>query len=384
MYTSVMENRNINDFSQLQNTTKIIKLVLFFAISIIFLPPLLSAEKEEIAEVMREEKFEKIVQNEIDGKLFSGAQLAFFKNGRLIYKKQFGTISFKSSVKIEKGSLFDLASLTKPLVILPIYAFYASRGEISLEHMVGKYFPEIKQQVTIKDLLVHKSGFPAYETFFLKFKYKKKYSDRRDAIISYVADLKNRYPDNYSDINYILLGFILEKIFNSRVDTIFEQFLKDIDYSDNVPFFIGNSVNMKNVAATSYSYFRKRVSHAVVEDENCYFLFGKSGHAGLFASAVTTGEYLSFLIEKSWFKPYLKKAEGFDTPDDEDSSYGDKPKKRYRGHLGFSGTAFLIDYETGKVAVILVNRTHPKDDKAKLKERTREFRRKVFDLMMNE
>lgn len=325
-----------------------------------------------------------LIQKNIDDKLFSGAQIAVFRKGEKIYEKNAGKTAFEKGANIAGDTVFDLASLTKPLVTLAVTAYSISNGKMALDDPLAKYIPAITKEITLRQLVTHTSGLPAYEPFFWKFNEMRDYADKKQAIIDFVEDFEERKPDKYSDINYIVLGFILEGIYGKRLDAVFKDILDELKYPGVYPEFqTGKSGDPKKIAATSVSKQRKTVNQGVVDDENCYFLDGVSGHAGLFASADTVGSYIVFLLKQDWFKPFIAEATGFDKPKEDDSCYGKTVPEYCFGHLGYTGTAFLIDPKSDTVFVVLTNRTHPSDEKKHVHKRIKAFRQEAFDILLN-
>lgn len=331
------------------------------------------------------ELIDRICSKQMKDKFFSGAQIVFVKNGQLLYQKNAGTIHFDSLIHVTTDTRFDLASLTKPLCTLPIFAWLVHHHHIQINQPVTDFIPEINQQISLKALLAHSSGYPAYESFYLKLQDKGElYDERKTAIIDHIAQLKNNFPPIYSDINYILLGFVLEQIYQKRLNDIFSEFVHEIGYSQqNPPVFKPQEIDNHRIVATGYSLIRKKICHGTVEDENAYFLEGIAGHAGLFGSATSVAYYLSYLLNQEWFMPFILEGIGFDKPTlSEYSAYGKYPKPYYRGHLGYTGTAFLINSDHQEIAVIFTNRTHPTDTKPRAKERIRSVRQRIFDLLL--
>ncbi|MBP5201316.1 serine hydrolase, partial [bacterium] len=180
----------------------------------------------------------------------------------------------------------------------------------------------------------------------------------------------------YSDLNYLLLGFILERIFHQPLDVIFKDFCRSNDLYSRLTYHPA-----RRTPKTAFSKLRNDFPEKTVEDENCWFLGGITGHAGLFGSAAEVVEYFDGLIKTDWFMPTAERLgfAGFDRPEGNDSNYGKSADPDSFGHLGFTGTAFMIDPGKNAIAALLTNSTHPTPDKPERKERIKKARQKFFD-----
>ena len=326
-------------------------------------------------------KLSELSKKNIDEGLFSGIAVAVFKNGEAVYQFYDGYTSNKKTHKVDADTSFDLASLTKPLCTLAVSAHLINKGILKTDDPVQLYLPDLLKQVTLKDLLGHTSGLPVYDAFFRLYKDITVYSDKQKALINYANTYPKPVPNKYGDMNYIFTGFIIEKVTGKRLDAAFSDMVKELKYEKGVPVFVPEVKPDANIASTSISKMRGTLNTGVVDDENAYLLEGISGHAGSFASALTVGTWLSYLYSKPWYSKFITEKTGFDTPEGEDSSYGLTAKDDLRGHLGYTGTAFLIDPAKNTIYIILTNRTHPTDEKKDSAKRIKLLRQTVFDML---
>ncbi|HQM85876.1 MAG TPA: serine hydrolase, partial [bacterium] len=121
-----------------------------------------------------------------------------------------------------------------------------------------------------------------------------------------------------------------------------------------------------------------------VEDENAAYLSGISGHAGLFSTADDVSQFYSLLLKDPVFRKVITDQAGFDKKESENSNFGTVADSKCSGHLGWSGTAFLICPENDIVITILTNRTHSIKYKPEDFTNIKAFRRIVFDLILSE
>ncbi|HNW82282.1 MAG TPA: serine hydrolase domain-containing protein [bacterium] len=319
----------------------------------------------------------KIFEKEMTEKLFSAYQSGTIDDRFFLKKYCAGTLSFENIEPVTDETLFDLASLTKVLLTAPLFYTLFYEKVISKNDPVCKFLPEFDTSITIIELLGHTSGLQAWLPFYELADNRLGIEQRKNEVVDIINKsdrLKKTYL--YSDLNFILLGFILERIYGQRLDKIFNDFKKKNGLIENIVFFPQTPTPF-----TAFSKLRNSFPDRTVEDENCYFLGGLTGHAGLFASAENTLKYVRGLLEKEWFMETGSKLHfaGFDRPSGTDSNYGKKAENSFIGHLGFTGTALLINPLSRKVSVLFTNSTHPSPGKPDRKERLKKCRQLFFD-----
>jgi len=288
--------------------------------------------------------------------------------------------------------IYDLASLTKPLVTGLLCARRIELGELTLDSSVSHYLPEFdrtdKSMITIRELLTHTAGLPAWRPLYLLAE------DEPERTAGAIANLDLEYKPGtrviYSDLGFIALGILLARMTGHSLaelarNEIFEPLnLQQTFFNPEValqtgiaPCETGNAYERDMVersGAGPYKNSRQRLIWGEVHDGNAYFLGGAAGHAGLFSSAADTFVLAQqFLAESS---KLLKPETGTlfrtnMTPDLEESrsiawqlaetsesTAGlDLPRDSF-GHNGFTGTCIWIDPERRRVFILLTNRTH--------------------------
>ena len=226
------------------------------------------------------------LEENITSKLYSAYQYAFLKEGHLSCGCG-GTYDFDSQDKINDTTQFDLASLTKAIVMVPIFYDLFSSGKLSENEKISRFFGNFGKNITLYELLSHTSGFPAWLPFYELVPAEKSLEERKKEVETIIFQHETSDKTKcYSDLNYILLGFILENIFNQPISEIFKNF-KEIN---KLNFDLTYSSKEKN-PKTAFSKMRNAFPEREVEDENCWFLGGKTGHAGLFGSASEVVSY---------------------------------------------------------------------------------------------
>ncbi len=338
-----------------------------------------------------------LLSKNFDKKLFSGVSSAVFS-----YPDKFkfinlgGTSFLKDSYKVDKTTLFDLASLTKPFTALCILSLVAQK-EISLDDKISRFFNNIKLDISIWMLLCHASGLKAYTDIG---KLLDKDIDKNSILkrASYkILKTQILYPplkkQIYSDLGYIVLSSIIENICKNSFDICMNELvlnplgLKDIYFFPNIPKDSLVAISLKDIDTPN------------VNDPNARFLGSISGHAGLFGSSKEIAKFLQklFLIYlgeleikyfpqrllKKFFMPPLPQlgtwALGFDTKSPKGSSAGESFSEKSIGHLGFTGTSFWLDLKNGIGVSVLTNRTiSPLIDS---QERMKKLRPKIHSLL---
>jgi serine-type D-Ala-D-Ala carboxypeptidase len=354
----------------------------------------------------------------LTAKTFSGAALLVAKPGRVLFHETWGHTLDTGDLSIDSHTLFDLASLTKPLITAPLCMRAVSEGKLALDDPLRSFFPSAlltttTQSITIRQLLSHSSGLPAYEPFFRELVLLQS-SKRRGALLAKVlgAPLQSRpgTASCYSDLGFMLLTMVLEGLYGASLDRLAEEFLLQgfegtLRYcplsvpTDPTVFPERPTVVAGTFAATEYCPWRKRLLVGEVHDENAYCLGGVAGHAGLFGNAHGMYRMLAFLweayrgspgplsrttevVREFWARPSAIPNStwmlGFDTPSPQHSSAGKYFSALSAGHLGFTGTSFWFDLDREILIILLTNRVYPTRENERLKS----FRPLLHNLVM--
>jgi CubicO group peptidase (beta-lactamase class C family) len=289
-------------------------------------------------------------------------------------------------------TVYDLASLTKPLVTGLLCARRIDAGELTLDSAVAHYLPEFertdKQMITVRQLLTHTSGLPAWRPLYILAE------GERDRVLSVIAaeDLEYRPGTRvvYSDLGFITLGFLLERFTGKQISELarFEIFealkLQNSFFNPEIAMQTGiaacetgnayERATSREMGTPEYSNWRDNLIWGEVHDGNAYFLGGAAGHAGLFSTASETAriaaQFLSaqseILSPRSFGLFRTNMTEGLEearsigwqlaaTPE---SAAGPALPPESYGHSGFTGTSCWIDPHRERVFILLTNRTH--------------------------
>lgn len=344
----------------------------------------------------------------ISDKVFPGAVLLVAKDGSIVFFEAYGYANIFSKRKMTLNTIFDLASLTKPLATTLAVMSLIQQRKLGLEQTLESILPCFKKtdkgQIKIKSLLCHNSGLPGYREYYYKLS-KLPFDARRKALKSLLVKESMLYPIGkkalYSDLGFMILGWVVETVAGKRLDHyVSDEIYRPLGIDSDKGLFFAD-LNSKPItgrfAATEICLWRNTLLEGVVHDENAYMMGGIAGHAGLFGSAGSLHILLSSLLSDFYGSPSINlfgkdllhtffkhqkgtdKALGFETPSLADSSCGDYFSKRSVGHLGFTGTSFWMDIKRNIIVILLTNRVHPsrKNDKIKF------FRPKVHNAVMD-
>ncbi len=289
-------------------------------------------------------------------------------------------------------TIYDLASLTKPLITGLLCALRIQSGELTLASSISHYLPEFdrtdKHGITIQQLLTHSAGFPAWRPLYILAE------GEPDRAAGAIASVDFAYKPGtrvvYSDLSFITLGLLLQRITGKPLTALAQSEIIE-PLSLRHTFFnpekamqtgiaaceTGNAYERQTCAETKageYAHWRDSLIWGEVHDGNAFFLGGAAGHAGLFSNATDTFTLANqFLTGQSQLlKPESCRlfrtnlTEGLDEARSiawqlaatKDSSAGpDLPTDSF-GHTGFTGTSCWNDPEHERVFILLTNRTH--------------------------
>jgi CubicO group peptidase (beta-lactamase class C family) len=350
------------------------------------------------------ESVDRLMRQAVAEKVFPGGVLLVSLKGEVVFFNTYGFANLSSRVSVAPETIFDLASLTKPLATTLAVVRLVQQNKIQLEQSLGQLLPDFectdKAKVKIRHLLYHNSGLPDYRPYFKTLVAMTKNSRRR-SLRSLLVKEPLIHPIGktirYSDLGFMILAWVIERITHRRLD----HFVGDEIYQPlglNHLFFIADNLpaNRGPFAATEKCPWRRKVLEGQVHDENAYAVGGIEGHAGLFGSAIDIhrlliellfthhGQKGAGLFNKDLLHQFFKrlpgtdKALGFDTPSMTGASCGTIFSQNSVGHLGFTGTSFWMDLERSVVVILLTNRVHPTRDNEKIKK----FRPKLHDKVM--
>jgi CubicO group peptidase (beta-lactamase class C family) len=280
-------------------------------------------------------------------------------------------------VAVTRETPFDLASLTKPLCAGALVAL-AGDG-LPLDAAPGRYLPEWKQTrfdgILVEHLLTHTSGLPAWYPLYTRGEGAAAY---RKTLVSMEPQARPGERVLYGDLNFLLLGEILETVLAAPLDRLFSDLVAG-PCGSHAGFLPSPGAGaaatekgdrferaMTEARGLSYARFRDAVVRGEVHDGNAFRRGGVAAHAGLFATAVDV-----YALARIWLEPDRVDAGTDRTPDLFEArglawqgrrgagSAIPEMSPRAFGHTGFTGTSLWIDPDQELVSVLLTNRIHP-------------------------
>jgi len=331
-----------------------------------------------------------IIENAITARAFPGCSLAVTFRGELVAQKALGRFTHDpASPEVTTASIFDIASLTKVVATTAMAMILYERGLLDLEAPVIAIVPEFagghsgelagepadnehrRHEITLRMLLAHNSGLPAYEKLFLRAK-------THDALLqaAFAAPL-TAAPGaraEYSDIGFMILGTALEHLADESLDAFCQRELFGPLGMTHTTFNPIPALKGSIPPTADDRAFRHRIIQGEVQDENASVLGGVAGHAGLFSTsedlAIFTHTMLSGghpILRPSTIELFARRqsapegtsrALGWDTPSSPSQS-GKYFSSRSFGHLGYTGTSLWIDPNRQLSIILLTNRTWP-------------------------
>ena len=324
-----------------------------------------------------------VIEKAITNKECPGAVLLVAHKGKVVYKKAYGyRMLIPEKEKMTLDTIFDLASVTKPVATSSGIMALAEDGQLRLGDTVARYLPKFaaqgKEDVTLVNLLTHTAGLPAWDKYFEK-------KLDHEGIIEDICSKKTTYAPGtkfvYSDLGFITLGEIIAKVSGMpENEYVQKRIFKPLGMTDTG--YLPSKKKIARCAATEYLPAEKMALKGRVHDGNAFALGGVSGHAGLFSTVddlaifcqmvLNGGEYegkriFSPLTVREWTKnqsPVPEEAYGFGwvIGTGYASQRGDIFPRGGFGHTGWTGTSIWIDPTSETFIVMLTNRNHPSED----------------------
>jgi len=321
-----------------------------------------------------------VLEEAISQRAFPAASVAATFAGRLIALKAFGRFTYEhDSPAVTSDTVFDLASLTKVVATTSLAMRLYEQGLMDLDATVAAIVPEFvshpekdarRHDLTLRMLLSHSSGLPAYEKLFLKARTRE---ELLHAVFTMPLASDPRSRANYSDIGFILLGVALERLANEPLDCSCQAEIFAPLGMTNTAFNPPANLRSQIPPTTDDRTFRHRIIQGEVQDENARILDGVAGHAGVFSTAADLAHFahamlspgalvrretLALFTSRETSPAGTSRALGWDTPSTPSQS-GRYFGPGSFGHLGYTGTSLWIDPGRQLSIVLLTNRTWP-------------------------
>lgn len=383
-------------------------------------------------------QIDQFMQTALNNRVIPGSQIIVARKGKIVYEKNFGKLTFTGTEKVTSETLYDLASLTKVLSTLQAVMVLYDRKQLDITQKASFYLPELrgtnKQNIIIQDLLWHQSGMVSYypttwdrtrlpggglkptiysatpdSAFTLQVAPNLwARTALKDSVWKWVVQspMSKKVDDGkpayvYSDLNFLTLQKIVERITKVPLDQFVEQQIyKPLGLGSICFTPLQRFANPRCAPTENDTYFRNTLLTGTVHDQMAAVQGGVSGHAGLFANArdiaallqmnLQRGEYGGHRILQPSTVPYFSqtvsprsyRSLGWDrqNPDSNSSVYlAQQASERSFGHTGFTGNMVWVDPNEELVFVFLSNRIHP--TAANTSINTTKLRRKIHEVI---
>ncbi|MGA8198750.1 MAG: serine hydrolase [Candidatus Sulfotelmatobacter sp.] len=341
------------------------------------LTALASVDAKRPAAAVRLSSVDAVIEQAIHDGNIPGAVLLVGHNGHVIYRKAYGNRALEPRREpMTLDTIFDLASLTKVIATTTAVMQLVEQGKVRLNDPVAKYLPEFaqngKDDVTIRQLLTHYSGLAP--DLDLKTPWEGKDTAYRMAFAETPQDPPgSRF--SYSDINFIMLGALVERVSGESLDEYCERHIF-LPLKMMHTRFLPPAAWRAKIAPTQYDE-NEHMLRGVVHDPTARRMGGVAGHAGLFSTADDLAKFAQTLLnggggilsplsvekmtqpEQPPSAPVLR-GFGWDIDSPFSSNRGDLLPIGSYGHTGFTGTSIWIDPTTQTYIILLTNAVHPR------------------------
>jgi CubicO group peptidase (beta-lactamase class C family)/beta-glucosidase-like glycosyl hydrolase len=367
------------------------------------------------------ENIKTIVDEAIATHATPGCQILIARNGKVIYDKTFGGLTYENADSVKEEHIYDLASVTKVSATLQAVMFLYEKGLIDLNKKLSYYLQELKntnkKDITLIEMLTHQAGLLPFipmwtetvkNNVFLPQYYSRIQNEvyplqvspdlyasplLRDSVWSWIGEsrLQNKpprtpYAYQYSDLGFLLLQRLAERIFNQPIDEFLSQNLYEPLGAYTTGYTPLNRFPAQRIAPTEDDkIYRKTHIAGTVHDERAAMMGGVAGHAGLFSNATDLAKLCQMLLQEGSYGGYQyykketvnlftakqfdksRRGLGWDKPvqSEWNSPTSLKASPKTFGHTGFTGTCIWMDPEFNLVYIFLSNRVFP-DRSAKL------------------
>ncbi len=365
-------------------------------------------------------KISNVVEEGLREQAMPGTQLLAAKNGIICYYQNFGYKTYTNDAPIEDNNLYDLASLTKVMATTQAIMFLTERGLLDLDRPIAHYLPEMwgtdKEFIPVREIMAHQAGLYPYIPFWKQVLPKhdsfgalthKKSNDAfqigkgtyiapylQDSLLSWSIHSKRlRKPKNeqpygyrYSDIGFIILKTLVERLVNQPLDEFLDQNLYTPLGMSRTTFTPLCKFPSDDIVPTEGNgKFRFGELTGFVNDQNAALIGGVSGHAGLFSTALDLAKLMQMQLQLGSYggttflypetilnftkRQYVgnRRGLGWDKPSrGSNGPTTDLASQKTFGHTGFTGTAAWADPEHQLIFIFLSNRVYPDPENFKL------------------
>ncbi len=319
-------------------------------------------------------RLQTLLDDAIVNHAFPAAAMVVTRRGETVLSLAAGSHTYDpGSIRTTVDSIFDIASVTKVVATTAMAMLLHKRGLLDLEQPVEAILPAFSASplVTVRTLLAHSSGLPAYARLFEAHPSREKLVQQ---VLSLPLEAAPGKRAQYSDFGFILLGLVLERIAREPLNVFCTREIFAPLGMHHTFFNPGPERRESIVPTVDDRTFRQRIVQGEVHDENAFVMGGVAGHAGVFSVASDIARFAECMLRGGGpiFDPATvatftqrqsaptgtTRALGWDTPSTPSQS-GKYLSSGSYGHLGYTGTSLWIDPDRSVSITLLTNRVWP-------------------------
>jgi len=349
-----------------------------------------------------------LLKTSIADNLFTGAQLVVQQKSNTLVQLAEGKTKqapnntsciYCPVADVTNETLFDVASLTKPLVTTSLVMHAVDHNKLSINQKIVRLLPDSLPcwllECTVADLLTHSTPLQAWLDLHTSQADAIDHANATKNVIQQIALSEPRTNTNqccYSDLGFIILGYIVELLYNESLDVLFKNFIaKPLGLEKLLTYYPLHNIEQKNCAATHLYLGNPLQGHP--DDDNARSMNHVAGHAGLFATATSIASFCNSLLNGkfpaskstiskfiNYIAPHSTYALGWDRPTSETSLSSRLPGEHVIGHLGYTGCSVWIDLESQRSVTLLTNRSHVNNEPSSIAAVRREIHKLAWEL----
>jgi CubicO group peptidase (beta-lactamase class C family) len=335
----------------------------------------------------RRQELVELVEAAIRRRLFPGMELLVARGDETLLHEAWGTLEVgPEAPPMRPGTVFDIASLTKPLATATALLILLEQGVLGLEDKAADFFPEFdspdKRGITLRHLLTHTSGLPDWADLYSE-------AQTPAEALQKLTNVPLKHPTGtamvYSDLGYLLLGEVVRRAAGQSLGETFHQHIAHPLQLRHTAFKPLEQDWEPPIAPTQYCTFRQMLLRGIVHDENAYAFGGEAGNAGLFSTAADLHRFARMILHQGELDgvrllarrtvevmtanhnpPRLApRGLGWDIKGDTYgyTSCGALMRRGSIGHTGFTGCSLWMEPDTGLIVALLSNRVHISRDR---------------------
>lgn len=347
---------------------------------------------------------ETLIAQQIEDSVFPGIEVLFAVRGTLHLHQAWGRLEIgKNAPPMQTNTLFDIASMTKPMATATAMMILQERGLLDLEDPVAAFIPEFqgegKSAITLRHLLTHTSGLPAWANLYEGAANQEEAWQR---LMGIALETPTDQQMIYSCLGFLILGEIIRRLTGQSLASFTKTHIFDPLGMESTVFSPLENPTKTPIAPTQYCPFRKKLLRGVVHDENCFIFQEEGGNAGLFSKAVEIYRFCQMIFnEGQWAGARILSpasvqcmVQNHNRPGLAPRGLGWDMKEKGTGymscgalfptpaigHTGFTGTSFWCHLPSQMVVIVLTNRVHISREKKIAQMQA--FRPRLHNLLM--